>query len=813
MRSILLIFFLFYFSSFAENTNPVIKREKYIDEVLFPTTRFHSNIEQLLEIGYRAFIVDSISQFENWDYENIRLFLDENPSVFIAFIQEGFNHYNGDKLFSIFANQMINFNQWFLPLCDTLIKQEKQILFFSDKTEELQLSSFDNLVYVNVGKYFPVITHQMFKKYSPSNLFTVFSYDPLIQVERTDSVFYSNTIVEAAVNYFKKTGKFPNFIFTNNPKDIEKIWSEIPFYFKIKISDDLGNPIKDVQYKNLIDVTSSGVSHFYLNKIIFDSLGRFRENLEIIPVKQGYRFIPEIFTFNFNNFNQFKHIKAQRVSLDPGLILNMPLIKNRVFDKDYPIDVVESNIRFSNDEDRKNVATFDGNINSIYFNTHLINDSEESMSLGLWIKPRKIEGNYPIFSKSGSYSFKIRKGVLCFTSVDSVDVESKFSHLKSDEWQHIAITYEKGGKIYYYINGQLTDILQAPDYKLAESGFIIGANQWDEYFDGMMSDLLFWNRSIGSDDVYDIYAKGYIPQNVSSFIKLYKHLFGLIVIFLFTLSVIFFFWKRKRQRKEQISSFQDLTICQTEKNKLIECFGSFSIFDEQGNNLADRISQKKLSFLLVILHYTYKEGGISPQKLADIFWPGYDQNRAKNVRGTYIQEIRAIIDKQIMTVKYKNKTWNISLHPSFTCDLQSYISMQNIFGQTLAQTLAQTDHLDLQLLNSFLLIIEKGRFAEELNSPYIDNLKQQINDQILEILEIFLAKMNLFDNELLLRICKATCKHDPIHELAYKISIRLLNQQGKTSMAKKYFEKFVQSWKDHLGEDYPLDFEEFIKNG
>ena len=693
---------LFCFDSLSQNSNPIPQREKYIDEIILPAVRLNSNIDSFINLGYRAFVIDSVSIIDKTDIQSISNFLENHPEDFIAFMQEGENHFNGDYLFSYFLNRMINVTPQFLPLCDTLLKQKKQILFFSDKFEEWKLPAEDYLTYVKIGKFLPKIELSIFEKNNPANLFSVFSFDIDQQEARIDSTFFNLNSVDAAFCYFKKTGKFPNFIFTDNPKEITELQSKIPFYFKLSILNRSGQPMGAVKYKNNENLVSYGITHLIIDELVIDSLSKFRESIEVIPQKRGYRFIPEIFTFNYNNYNQFKTIKAQRIDMSIDLKLNMPLSKKKINHTGYPVKIIDFKADIIDDDIGKTVTSFDGRESALYFDTPLIEDSEESFSIALWAKPNIINYNYPIFSKPGSYCFKIRKGMLCLTIVDIADFESKFSPVKKDTWQHFAVVYEKGKDIRFYVNGILMDIIPAIDYKTAESNFIIGSDQWDEYFKGEMSDLLFWARPIGDDEIIDLYNNGLILKGKKSLVSKISYL--IIATFLLVLMAYLFWLKSKKSKKIVQSKLPQIPVVSETKN-YIQCFGGFCIFDAEGKNLADKLSSKKRSFLLVILYYTFKDGGISPQKLADLFWPGYNPQRAKNVRGTYIQEIRSFIPNDILSISYKDKKWKILLNPKMYCDLLVLLKYQEKLKNN-----TNSEVPDDNTINPYIEIICKGTF-------------------------------------------------------------------------------------------------------
>uniref|UniRef100_UPI003216C5D5 LamG domain-containing protein n=1 Tax=uncultured Draconibacterium sp. TaxID=1573823 RepID=UPI003216C5D5 len=805
MRILLLTSALFFITFFTAEASNQIKREKYIDEVVFPTTLFSNHVSALLQEGYRAFVIDTSTHIEDSALAQIDKFLKKNPNQFIGFLQKGTNHYNGDFLYSYFINKMIDVDRNYLPLCDSLLKNGKQILFFSDRVEELKLASEDFLTYVELGKFFPRLDNLIFTHYESSNLFTVLNYNETLEVKRTDSLLFNSNLTDASVNYFKKTGKIPNFILTDTPSELLHIYSKFPFYVKVSIVNENGKPVKGVKFNGFEYLNSEGIVHLHSDKIVKDSTYIFRENIALTPLKYGYRFIPEIFTFNYNNYNQYKTIHAQRIDIKKDLKLHLPLSKRELYNQDYPMELIDSEIGFQTDDFRKKTASFNGKNGSIYITTGNVKEQEESFTIALWAKPLEVSGNFPFLSKAGSYCLKIREGKLCFTIVDINDLPSDDCLIIPNKWQHIALVYEKDKYISYYINGVLNDKIPAQNYKKSEKGFTIGTNQWDEYFNGEMSDILFWSRPLGEDELMDIYSNGITENKRGVLIPFYFYILALLVVFAFGRRR---FLSKKKLYKPETHEFSNPEISVKLKRKNhIQCFGGFSIFDQDGINLAEKLSVKKRSFLMVVLYYTLQEDGISPQKLADIFWPGYNQQRAKNVRSTYIQEIRSVFSSNQLSIGYEHKKWKVKLDPAVSCDLSDLLSSAIIRNLQLNEYLLD----DTELVDSFLSMVGKGKFSANLPTEYVDYIKQVIDDLVMDRLEGMLHYFSGNNNsKMLYRTIDTILKVDPVHEGAIKQKLSILLLQGNKYEAKKCFDKYIRSWEQYYGEPYSQKYDEYI---
>ena len=142
-------------TAFASSIAQGLLRDKYIDEIILPITYLDGTKKDLLNAGYRGFIIDASSKINDSFLSELDQFLKAHPEEFIAFFQQGVDHYLGDDLYSYFIQKSINIDRQYLPLCDSLLNSGKQILFFTDKMEELKLYSEDFLTYAEVGASFP----------------------------------------------------------------------------------------------------------------------------------------------------------------------------------------------------------------------------------------------------------------------------------------------------------------------------------------------------------------------------------------------------------------------------------------------------------------------------------------------------------------------------------------------------------------------------------------------------------------------------------------------------------------------------------
>jgi len=806
MRSFWTTTILIFIVVFVSEAQEKISRDKYIDEVIFPTAFLRSDINSLLESGFRGFIIDESSVVNDDIVSDIGRFLDDHPEEFIGFIQMETEDYTGDLIYSRLIQRIIYIDKQYLPLCDSLLFRSKQILFFSSTQEEKKMMAEDYLTYAEVGIRFPHFDKHIFTKFDPGNLFTIFRFNKDHKAEIEDSTFVNTDLPSSALNFVRKTGKIPNFMLTDNPSEVRDFYDGLPSYFKLTVVNSYGNQITDVRFKEFKKLSTKGITHILAEDISVDSTLFFNDKIRLTSYKNGYQFVPEIYTFNYNNYNLFKTILAQRINMGKDLQINLPLSGKNLFHSAYPVEIISSTLAFMNDREHKKVAVFDGATSGIYLGPGNMKDLEESFSIFLWAKPDSVAGNFPFFSKAGSYCLKIRNEHLCFTVVDITDLVSDNSPLEKDKWQHIGLVYEKSDKISYYVDGALTDVIPAIDYAVAESGFIIGTNQWDEYYKGAMSDVLVWNRALGADEVRDLYEHGIEINIDKTFVQSLFFKLSAAILAIMLIATYFIFRKRKARKVVLTLPGMRQSSVQNELNNYIRCFGEFAIFDDHGNNLAEKLSSKKRSLLLVVLYYTLREGGISPGKLADTFWPGYHSQRAKNVRGTYIQEIRSILPEDLLSITYDNKKWKVRISTDIQCDLADILFLE----KSLVKESGNGCQFEEDNLNRYLQVLRKGNFADGISNEYTDAVKQEVTDIVTDRLEMILkvCTENSRD-DLVLNIVDVILDFDPLHEEVFKQKMDILLKQNNKHEAQKCFEKFTKTWVQYFDEPYPMKFADF----
>ncbi|MFV0346688.1 MAG: LamG domain-containing protein [Bacteroidales bacterium] len=789
-KKIIGVFFLLWLSlSLAANGDIVPKRDKYVEELIMPTAYLTKDFEASLSEGYRCFIITASSDYSDSIVSILDTFLKNNPREFVAFIQQGAEHYKGDYIYSYFSDKIVEIESQPLSFCDSMLNQGKQILFFSEHQDEKSMQAEDFLSYATLGVNFPIDYSLIFNKFSPCNTFTCMEFSPSSNLSRVDTLVANQNLYDASINFLKRTGKIPNFILTDQPNLVSEINLAIDFLLKIVVEDEHGNRLEGVRFEGYGGLQSFGNVYFFTDTVSMYDVISQKGSYTIVPRKPGYSFMPGRYTFNFNNYSTRKLILAKRNDLKDQVYAYLPLTKKRLSSEAYPTDVSYSNIAFSKNSKHKGAALFNGLDNGVFFKEQRDKPLGNNFSFTMWIRPKKVDGNYSLMSKAGSYCLKIRDGKLCFTAVDIVDGKSDSSQMYENEWQHVSFVYEAGNEMKFFINGELKELKPAVDYHLLESGYMVGVNQWDEFFDGEITDLCIWSRPLNNDEVKEVFQKG-VGFAESRTMPIWLLVSIILCVLSLTFLMFYFFLRKRRSVGRTFVISDEKAVVHA---NFVKCFGTFAIYDDQGVNLLDKLSEKKSSFLLYLIFHTLRDNGISPQELTDTFWPGYSPSRAKNVRGTYMQEIRAVVPTDILEIKYKSKSWRVVFKEALRCDLSDWLILE--------KRLSEGNEILVEEVLSFKDIVIQGLFAEGLSNEYVDNVKQDINDRTIEVLESLLESTSL-DDSMKLELAGVILILDPVHESVLEQKVDILIRIDDKRLAHKCVQRFAKEWEQLYDEKY-----------
>jgi hypothetical protein len=130
------------------------------------------------------------------------------------------------------------------------------------------------------------------------------------------------------------------------------------------------------------------------------------------------------------------------------------------------------------------------------------------ITIACWIKPAALGGDQGFVALNGSYAFKVSDydssdDHLRFTTPGVADHDAFNAILNNGEWQHVAVTFEpeKAVGAVFYINGDEADRMDASAMSGGSGPFLIGNNQWNENYTGLIDDVRVYNKALTAEEI------------------------------------------------------------------------------------------------------------------------------------------------------------------------------------------------------------------------------------------------------------------------------------------------------------------------
>jgi len=618
-----------------------------------------------------------------------------------------------------------------------------------------------------------------------------------------------NTIPDSLfLKLWQHSGKLPNFIYSNqlNLKLADSVVTQLNTTKRIlgKISSEK-IVLENVTFKNSKNKAINGHFSFPIDSS--------KPLPVMIPHKIGYHFSPDIIYVSPENLNNPKEFKAFKLDADFGLSDYFDfdkMIHNRI--RNNNSEIISNNITIIRDNEFGKVGLFE---NRAYIDAGLESRAslQGSFTIASWIKPTQLTKNNSILGKGDNFVLKLHNGFLTFTMADVKDYISTTSAIPLNKWSHITLVHSKiNNTLLFYVNGELTDTVPLiADYTISNFNLLIGSNLWEEFFIGAIGEIKIWERELNTSEIFAQYK---MPKN--KFIKSNSKvvLIGGSAIVSMLIALILFLKKRKKILKPEsytkttLNSKSNILIDNESSIEKIYCFGELQIINNKGFDVATKLSPKlKNLFLLIFLHSTGNQNGISSKKLTEILWPGMTAKNAKNTRGTNIQNLRGLLAlcSEIQLV-FEAKKWRIDLTENCFCDYH----IATHFFETFSTKSATKEVLDSEYIK-LITLLKRGRFLVNSNDAWLDPFIEKFSNKLIENNNAFINELKLEEHsKLLFNIAEVTNIYDDLNEKSLQLKLQVLRYQGKLSLARKVYDNFVKLYKNVYNENYKPTFDELI---
>ncbi len=755
----------------------VLCAQTCLDDFCFLTKEYATGIERDLSQGYRAFIVSQ--QIEDQSLKAIANFLERQPTERVVLIVEGDSQYLHEKLQeSDLAGKLYSPSQADSLFGVVITPQDRFFVFARNNPRFLSLTDY-------LWQQPEPGQTPLFQTTDLSNDFTYLNLAHVANRNKTDSL---------VTDLIQKKGRLPNFLEVENGslyKEYVDSLNAIKRFKAIVLHE--GKPLKDVSWKQMPDLVSTGKIHM-------------TERI-VSPQKTGYRFSPDVSTYTPANEHVIKVFYANYKDINDELMLYLNFDENIVNQARPEDKYLYGFVAYAEDDQRGMYSQFNGQSNYIDFGIPAEMDFQE-IAVSAWIKPDNLGGSRALVGIGEVFSAKITEGRLTFTTPAIRDHRTDSVLVKTGQWQHVAFVYQANKEVNFYHNGRKVTTKPASDITITSNSLLIGNNLWSEYFHGGIDDLYIWNRVLTDEEVTKIYRQGLEKQKAVSGINGYV----LVLCALLGLLAAYAVWKRKNSKRSTqeapvVAAEQPQPKVVSNRNEAgIYLFGGFRLINKEGVNLSDQFSPKRKELFVLVLLYTFRKNGINSKQMSEILWEGHSFESAKNNRSTQMKRIREILAKNTgIEIGYDNKNWKITIEDGVRWDYSDYKRYINALKVDFAP-----EEIN-QNVAGLLGVINQGVLLPNMQYEWLDPIKGQLSEEIIETLTPLMENAELeLSSELKLKITNAIFSLDPLNERALKVKIKLLVSEGNHTLAKNAFDQFCHSYVQFYGERYPAEFSAFV---
>lgn len=237
----------------------------------------------------------------------------------------------------------------------------------------------------------------------------------------------------------------------------------------------------------------------------------------------------------------------------------------------------------------------------------------------------------------------------------------------------------------------------------------------------------------------------------------------------------------------------------------IQFLGGFQITDKNGADITGLFTPTLKQLFVMILLYSLDRGkGVTSIFLRDNIWFGKSKESARNIRGVYIGKLRMLL-KKIGDVKIQNdnSNWTIQIGPDVYYDFQKVIQ--------LIRNSRQNMEFESGYFEELLFLASKGPLLPDLEYDWLDKFKADYSNEIIDILLGLSKRLDLQkDIKLAIEIADSVFSNDHLNEDALQLKCKVLNNDGKHSLAKNVYESFAREYFNSIGSSFERSFNDLV---
>lgn len=233
----------------------------------------------------------------------------------------------------------------------------------------------------------------------------------------------------------------------------------------------------------------------------------------------------------------------------------------------------------------------------------------------------------------------------------------------------------------------------------------------------------------------------------------------------------------------------------------IYLLGGFQVFDKTGTDITASFTPTLKQLFIIVFLYTVKTGrGISTSKLNETLWFDKSDTSARNNRNVSISKLRGLLAKiGEIDLEQENTYWRIRMEGVYS----DFIELKSLSERFKTQEIFPTESEILR----FVQVAFPGELLPDVQIDWIDEFKADFSNMILDMLTGFTEDADVKKNDHLQNhIADCILNHDTINEDAIALKCSILYRLGKKGLAKNAYDSFAREYKNILGTEYPVPF-------
>ena len=255
------------------------------------------------------------------------------------------------------------------------------------------------------------------------------------------------------------------------------------------------------------------------------------------------------------------------------------------------------------------------------------------------------------------------------------------------------------------------------------------------------------------------------------------------------------------------TSFDQQKTMDGQKSSAFYLFAGFQVIDKSGQVITGHFTPTLKELFLLIFLNSFKNGkGVSAQILNETLWFDKSENSARNNRNVNISKLRSLLEGvgHIELVK-EGAFWKINLEQELYCD---YIEVMYLLKK-----IQQSTELPVNEIHRVMAITSAGKLLPDVQNEWMDVFKEDFSNLFIEVFLMLAGRIyeKKPDYDLLYHMAKCLLQYDTVNDEAIAIKCSALYHSGKKGQAKYAYDSFCLEYRNLMGTDFDVTFQELLK--